>query len=237
VGNVWLWWVDVRSVSEAVVQAWAATLDASERDRAARFRFATDRAAYVAAHALARVLLSRVCGRPTNAWRFVAGPYGKPRVHASMGVEIDFNLSHTRGLAAVAACAGADVGVDVEGTIRRHGLGVAEYHFAPAEVDALRRLQPAPRQEAFLQLWTLKEAWSKATGRGLTSRLDAAVFVLEPFSVDLSAAGEDASAWQFHRCAPTAEHVLALAVRRSGREIPLERVVAREVRHQELVMV
>jgi 4'-phosphopantetheinyl transferase len=67
-------------------------------------------------------------------------------------------------------------------------------------------------------LWTLKESWMKATGRGLAAGLDNAAFSLDDKHqlVGLNFAAYDATDWRFWQFTPTHEHVLALAVRAPG---------------------
>jgi 4'-phosphopantetheinyl transferase len=75
------------------------------------------------------------------------------------------SLSHARGLIAVAAGRRGPVGVDVESRREFEIDGMARRWFDPAEVSWLYR-QGDPL-EAFLRLWTAKEAVGKALGRGL----------------------------------------------------------------------
>jgi 4'-phosphopantetheinyl transferase len=115
-------------------------------------------------------------------WRFATGEFGKPYLaDPPVGRDVRFNLSHSRSRVAVALALGAEVGVDVEALDRaeRFDSGIADAYFAPDEAAALRAIDDeALRREQFLRLWTLKEAWIKATGRGLSQPLDA--FSIDP---------------------------------------------------------
>jgi 4'-phosphopantetheinyl transferase len=85
-------------------------LSADERERAARFRFDADRDAYASARsALRRELGARLRVDP-RALVFGYEPNGKPYVDGAP----HFNVSHTREAFAIAICADAPVGVDVE---------------------------------------------------------------------------------------------------------------------------
>jgi hypothetical protein len=75
------------------------------------------------------------------------------------------SLSHARGLVAVAAGRCGPVGVDVESRREFEIDGMARRWFDPVEVTWLYR-QSDPL-DAFLRLWTAKEAVGKALGRGL----------------------------------------------------------------------
>ena len=209
-------WLALESVAAEHWAAFAALLDDAERARAARFHFERDRQAYVAAHALARTLLSVEVPRPTSDWRFVEGAQGKPEIVREPGMPpLRFNLSHTHGLVAVAMTHAHDLGIDVESIdAGRAGLDFAERVFAPAEIAALRAVPPEAFAETFYAIWTLKEACIKALGGGLSVPLDAFAVSWDPLSVQFSdTLGEDGAHWRLFRATPTPAHALALALR------------------------
>ncbi|TCM41945.1 phosphopantetheine--protein transferase-like protein [Kribbella sp. VKM Ac-2568] len=75
------------------------------------------------------------------------------------------SVSHGHDLVAAAASAAGPVGVDVENRRSFEVAGLAKRWFDPAEL-AWMAAQP-DEVEAFLRLWTAKEAVGKALGRGL----------------------------------------------------------------------
>jgi phosphopantetheinyl transferase len=81
------------------------------------------------------------------------------------GRRIPLSLSHSDGWAAAAAHPHARVGIDVEPA---HELPerFARYFLSPDEVNVVGGW--ADRPTALLSAWTVKEAVSKATGRGLS---------------------------------------------------------------------
>jgi 4'-phosphopantetheinyl transferase len=192
-------------------------LDASERTRADRFRFAVDRDAYIAAHALKRVMLSNEAPIAPGEWRFRAASGGKPDIDPSLGcAELRFSLSHARGMVACAVGRGDEVGVDVERLDPSlHPLETARQVLAPSEVALIGALPPARRLAAFSRIWTLKEAYLKATGEGLAGLHKGFAFSLDPVSVafDSVAHGQPQS-WQFAEFAPGPGYCLSLALRR-----------------------
>lgn len=190
-------------------------LDDAERARADRFRFARDRDAYVASHALTRGTLTRLTGRPPSSWTFETGSHGKPEVVCCPGTpRIRINSAHTHGLAAVALILDHDIGCDAEFMSSDAPPRIADRFFAPAELTGLYAMHGSAARERFYALWTLKEAYLKAVGRGLGLGLDAAVFHFDPLTVTFSAQVDDRpEAWHFDLYSLSPEHVVALAVR------------------------
>jgi hypothetical protein len=111
-----LWWLDLDDVPANAWRRWAAILDEEERARAVRFVHERDRHQFIAAHALLRVLLQHVDGRPAGAWRFTSGIHGKPALHADHGLaRLNFNISHTHGAVACGMSLDHAIGVDISG--------------------------------------------------------------------------------------------------------------------------
>jgi 4'-phosphopantetheinyl transferase len=194
-------------------------LDDEERARAARFVFERDRHQFIAAHVLLRILLQELAGGPAGDWRFTVGTHGKPALHPDHRLgRLAFNISHTGGAVACAMTLDHDIGVDIE-DLERPGrlLDIAHAYFAPDELLVLRSAPPAEQRRVFLRLWTLKEAYIKAHGDGLSLPLDRFAFSLSP-PVIAFAPGfpDDPAVWQFSTVIPTVRHILSVAVRHGG---------------------
>jgi 4'-phosphopantetheinyl transferase len=145
-----------------------------------------------------------------------AGSHG--RLEAA-GSAVRFNLSHAEGTV-VCAVAGAEVGVDVEKVDeRRTEPGIWRHYFAPVEVAALAALPQAERCERFFRYWTLKEAYIKARGLGLSIPLQQFWFRLDGARPHLELTPELADnpeRWQFAQQFLDPDFLLAVAV--VGRE-------------------
>jgi 4'-phosphopantetheinyl transferase len=214
-------WLPVAGIAEADWLALSALLPEEEQARARRFHFRRDWESYTAAHALLRgtlTLLAMEAGHPVAPldWRFSVGDHGKPEPVLPPGVPpFRVNLSHTRGLAAVAVALDRAVGVDVEWLDRTNlTIDLADRFFAPAECAQLVGLRAEAEKDALFAFWTLKEAYVKAIGKGLSQPLDAFAFSLEPPVIrfdDIEA--DDAALWRFRHLRPTDRHKLAVGVR------------------------
>jgi 4'-phosphopantetheinyl transferase len=219
-------WLTVAADASGDLGRWHEMLDGEEVARADRFRFAADRETFIASHALTRAMLSEVTGRPIDTWRYVKGAFGKPALATDCGCSgLHFNISHTRGFAAC-AIARADVGVDIEASDRRTDFALANHFFAPEEADIVRSVPAERRASVFFRFWTLKEAFIKATGEGLSRPLDSFSFTFNPLDIRFHREREDwpreddPLAWQFAEFRPTGDLNLALAVKRA-RQRPL----------------
>jgi 4'-phosphopantetheinyl transferase len=155
------------------------TLDSFELQRAQSFKFNKDRDLYMAAHVFLRQVLSRYTPVLAKDWQFACNPYGKPAITNPGQQWLQFNLSHTQGMVACAVALGRAVGVDVE---RRKHLGdlpsLCHQVFSPREAKTvLANKFPGGREHCFFRHWTLKEAYIKARGRGLSLPLQTFSFV------------------------------------------------------------
>jgi 4'-phosphopantetheinyl transferase len=147
-------------------------LSADEKERAERFRFQLDRERFLMARGILRIILSRYLNQKPQALRFTYNRFGKPALESAGADALHFNLSHSDGLALYAVTRRRELGIDVE-RIRseRAHKQIAERFFSPHEVAALRGLPRSVQAQAFFNCWTRKEAYIKATGRGLGSAL------------------------------------------------------------------
>src|SRR4029453_18853921 len=99
------------------------------------------------------------------------GRRGRPQLAAA---SIDFNVSHTRGMALMAIADTASdeirIGVDVEhGERQVNADGLSRKFLSERERAAMAEMAPEQRRHTFLRLWTCKEAMSKATGDALAA--------------------------------------------------------------------
>jgi 4'-phosphopantetheinyl transferase len=205
-----------------ILQQFHTLMSPDEADRHARFAHERTRREFLLARGMARTVLAAYTGTPPAALRFMADAFGKPLLCAPADdPSIHFNLSHSHGVIVCAVALGRQVGIDVESVARQiECLDLAERYFAPAEVAHLRTLHVDERQVAFFAIWTLKEAFVKATGHGLNFPLDAFAFELERdrllrFCPPVTLPGQ----WRFFQFEPTERHRGALAVECNGAEV------------------
>ncbi len=203
------------------LDACRSVLSESELAQYQRFHFPQDRHRFLVSHALVRNVLSKYLDISPAEWMFYCTSHGRPEIANRDISALRFNLTHTAGLAACVVTLCDPCGIDAEQIAARHDpLAVARRMFSAAEYEQLRQLAGREQMEYFLTLWTLREAYVKARGIGIsfpTRKLqfdiDAEGLVSVEFQPELK---ERADQWQFTLLAPTPQHLGALAVRRSG---------------------
>ncbi len=101
--------------------------------------------------------------------------YGKP--YLADYPEIYFNLSHSEGITAcmVESC---QCGIDCE-KVREYRPNVMKRAFSAKEREMIENASENERDLLFFTLWTLKEAYIKAIGKGLSFPLNEAEFLIE----------------------------------------------------------
>lgn len=221
-GHIDIWLVFYQQIDDpALLAAMLALLNDAERAQQLRFHFADDRLRYLATRALVRTVLSRYAPIEPADWAFTPNEYGRPAIANDhpQARALSFNLSHTRGLIAMAVTRDRVLGVDVENlTTRQVSEGIAEHFFSPVEVAELSTVPPGRRQDRFFEYWTFKEAYIKARGMGLSIPLDRFSFhfpdeqrVALSIEPDL---GDNAERWGFWQFRPAPGYLLALCAER-----------------------
>lgn len=197
----WLPHANTPPLSDDEIHVWRASLDLDpdllhtmhtslapdEQARAARFKFDQDRQRFIAARGILRLILGAYLSQEPAALSFSYGPQGKPSLNQSEEHRvIQFNVSHSHGMALYAFATTREVGVDIE-AIRpmTDWEAIARRFFSPQEVTDILSWPQDLQQEAFFRYWTSKEAYLKARGLGMA-------LSLKSFDVRLSEDGSNA---------------------------------------------
>jgi 4'-phosphopantetheinyl transferase len=222
-----VWYVFSDEVRDPRILArYAAIITPEERVRHDRFVFPRDRHQFLVTRGVLRTLIGQYLQIDPAGCVFESNRYGRPSLAGPAAATLGFNLSHTNGLVAYAIAGVPEIGIDVEHVERAtDSLNLARRFFSPSEADALDALPLSERPSRFFDYWTLKEAYIKARGLGLSLPLDG-------FSMQLDAGGPprirfaasiytDQDSWQYAQCNPSPRHRLAVAVRRHGRDLAI----------------
>ncbi|TAK15092.1 MAG: 4'-phosphopantetheinyl transferase superfamily protein [Acidobacteria bacterium] len=190
-------------------------LQPEEVERADKYKDMEARASFLIGRGMARAMLAEATGVAPGDWRFSEGPHGRPEI-ASPDTPYRFNLAHSHGVIACALAKSRDIGVDVEFLDRPDSShDVAARACSPDELADIASAPEDGRKERFLVYWTLKEAYLKARGLGISVHLGDVAFLIkdgEPaFAPRGSLAGAD-TRWHFRLAQPGPRHLVAVAV-------------------------
>ena len=164
---------------------------------------------------MARSLVGAALDVAPDVWIWREGPHGRPEI-AAPASRLHFNLSHSAGLVVCALSRDRTVGVDVEDLTRRApDPAIVSRYCSPAEAEDVCA-QSDGWCDRFLTYWTLKEAYLKARGLGISVHLSDISFTLagtEQARIGFldSLAGTD-ERWAFQLVRLEPHHLAALAV-------------------------
>lgn len=158
-GDVHAWLVDLDSWPAGLT-----VLATGERDQAASYLRPQDGVRFAAGRAAVRVILSGYLGCEPERLRFAPDGRGRPRL---VSHHLQFSLGRS-GQVALLAVSGDPVGADLELVRPRAGLAdLVTARFAAAEAACVAAGCAGSPTRSFYRHWVAKEAYGKATGRGL----------------------------------------------------------------------
>ncbi len=102
----------------------------------------------------------------------IKGKMGKPSLEGRP--DIHYNLSHAKGIAACIVSE-KECGIDCE-NVREYRPNIMRRAFSESERQLVESASPEERDLMFFRLWTLKEAYVKAIGIGISYPLNEAEF-------------------------------------------------------------
>ena len=175
--DIHLWLTRPKEIEDPTLLAsYQLLLSTDEKKKQQRYHFAKDRHNSLVTRAFVRCVLSHYADLHPAEWVFESGRHGKPEISNSP-LPLRFNLSHTEEMIVCAVILHKDIGCDIESRSRITDLkSIARRYFSDREVRTLLALPTTQQQARFFEYWTLKEAYVKATGQGLSVPLDAFSF-------------------------------------------------------------
>uniref|UniRef100_A0A059PZ17 holo-[acyl-carrier-protein] synthase n=1 Tax=Saccharum hybrid cultivar R570 TaxID=131158 RepID=A0A059PZ17_9POAL len=178
--EVHVWYLLPDELNDAsLLKMYTELLSPSERKTALSMNGEKLQKGAVLSRALVRTTLSRYtdCKVDPRSFEFKKNKFGKPEIlwrsdDSRMERPLHFNISHTSSLIACGITMDTPIGIDIEDKKRKTAkniLSLARRYFTPSENDYLTKIpDPDGQQKEFIKLWTLKEAYVKALGRGFS---------------------------------------------------------------------
>ncbi|KPU83017.1 4-phosphopantetheinyl transferase [Psychromonas sp. PRT-SC03] len=218
--DVHLWILNPQQIKDT--KHFLALLTPLEEQKVKRYRLPQAQRNALLTRAFVRLILSQYEIRPASQWHFDINALGKPEV-SNTTRPLRFNLSHNNDLIICAITLEKDIGCDIENLARKINVkSISKRYFSVLEQQQLNALPDNQKNAFFFKLWTLKEAFVKATGLGIAQGLDTFSFNLAEqrqkeqnihlmFSQKCSE--QDARRWQSHLFYPDDTHCIALCVK------------------------
>ena len=206
-----VWLVDLEQSDMVRAKLWP-LLNEEEQARAKRFYFDIHRNHFIVGRGLLRILLGRYLNVAPDKIVFAYGEHGKPFLP---NTNLNFNISHSYGMALLAFTHGRELGVDIE-QIRplEDAAAIAKMNFSAKEVTEYTAVPDAQKPLAFYNCWTRKEAFIKAIGEGLTCPLDSFDVTLIPGEpaqlLQVKGSTAEANKWRLQSLNPVEGYVAAI---------------------------
>ncbi|MNX61339.1 4'-phosphopantetheinyl transferase sfp [compost metagenome] len=148
-----------------------ARLPEERRLKLLRFRFLQDMVRGVIGDLLIRAVLPQMLDRTADELEFGTNLYGKP-ILLGHDHNIGFNVSHSGDWVVLAAGSSGRIGIDIE-RINGMDLELARQFYTEEEYGSIMKHQSHEgRVLQFFRIWTAKESYIKAIGKGLSIPLD-----------------------------------------------------------------
>ena len=189
-------------------------VDDEQRERIMRYHFTEDRKRGLIGVLLSKYAISKAFGIPEDEILFEKNKYGKPHVVGRSGVH--YNISHS-GEYVVCAVGESPVGIDVQ-EIKDGSLDIADRFFSGEEKAELATKEGDARRKLFYDIWSLKEAYIKCIGMGLSKPLDEFGVVKKDGEYVLCENGAESGEYHFMKYEFDANY--SLCVCSKGADIP-----------------
>jgi 4'-phosphopantetheinyl transferase len=217
-----LWCVDLREPEVVdLATEWETWLSETERCRLDRLVNPGRRRQSVLGHGLARIALSwQEPDVPARCWELSWRPHGAPRAQlAGRTAGVEISIAHGGKLIACLVCNAGPCGVDVEPVDPGVDVdAVAALLLTKPERRRLAELPDERRPEELLRYWTVKEAFGKALGIGLTELVKAHDFSLDGPVITAQAPDVQGAShpWAFGQWTARTGELLAVALPGDG---------------------
>ena len=155
------------------------SVPSSRQQKVDRYRFPKDKFLSLGAGLLLQYAWRKHASSESPMPEICLGPFGKPFWVSS---SLFFSLSHS-GEKVVCAISGTEIGCDIEKAGTSPSLSVARRFFSEPEQ---LWLSSHPDPVNFTRIWTLKESFIKAVGKGLSLSLNSFSVCMEDSPVTYS---------------------------------------------------
>ena len=163
-------WSAILDQPDTIVDGYYSILSDNEQRKVNKYKSKKLRNEQIMSMGLLRVLIAKYTNYSLNEINFLYNEFGKPFLSPdSKGNKLSFNLSHSGNIAVFVFSRNREVGIDVEKIKELTDMeGVVDLCFSESEKKWFNNLPPYKKEEMFYKIWTDKEAYIKAIGKGLS---------------------------------------------------------------------
>ncbi len=221
---VQVWMILARDLDQSSFAQLLAYLSPEERHRSATIQHALTQRNFVVGRGCLRHLLGRHLGQGPASLRFTYGPQGKPSLESDNS-RLKFNLSHSGDYVAI-AIADVNLGIDLERIRALNSLpALCERCLTPREQIRVLTLPKPQATLQFFRYWTVKEAYVKGVGLGLSQPMGEIEVHLDQRSLfqypqPLGQGSGMLSGWQVWQWQVELDYMAALAYPRAAQTTP-----------------
>ncbi|MEM7008627.1 MAG: 4'-phosphopantetheinyl transferase superfamily protein [Thermodesulfobacteriota bacterium] len=167
--QIHIWKININNPKWEPSHLLSEVLSKDEKRRALRLKSEKDKNRFIVSRGHLRKKLESYLEISASEIEFSYNEYGKPSVKSEQNdKKIKFNVSHSADLIIYAVRQGSEVGIDVENIrdVNKADKIIGRF-FNKQEIDYYHSHPQHKKKSAFFTLWTRKEAYSKAMGRGI----------------------------------------------------------------------
>jgi len=200
-----VWTIAPAQLSQVSLNYLQTLLSADELNKLTQYKNKDAQHTNFVARALCRLVLAHYTQLTASELAFLRNQHGKPEL-ANNQHKVRFNLSHNNDLIILSLCIKDDIGCDIENPSRKVNVKpLTRRYFSKQEYTELCELENEAQHLRFFEMWTLKEAFVKATGVGISLGLDSFHFDMQSMDNSIRVIFNDNytlqrnHSWQFHQ--------------------------------------
>ncbi len=166
-----IWYIAFNSQKLLNINELFQILNENEKIKSKSFIKQRDQQNYIISHAYLRLLLTRYHPDISQkSWKFSKNSYGKPFLSKEHNVAIHFNISHTDSAVSYIFTRSSICGIDIEED-RDIILDRQIINLVLSDKEKSIYQTSRNKNTLFYRFWTLKEAYLKAYGTGLSQEV------------------------------------------------------------------
>ena len=188
-----VWIFSTRGFSQCeVTEVYDSVLNLHEKKRADRLSGEDSKKQFIVSRYFLKSVLSSYVGCFPREVSIAPGRNNKPILLKQYETQpIFFNLSHSEEKCALVIGKQEALGIDIENSEKeRRFNSLSKRYFSSSEHESIVKLAPREQRERFYRLWTLKEAYAKASGNSLAISLGKTSFSLDEENIKFEREGE-----------------------------------------------